>query len=82
VIAAYAPATVSNVACGFDVLGFALDEPGDIVGAALSEGTGASVAAIEGDGGRLSREAHRNTAAMAVQALLDRLGTRQGVALH
>ena len=28
-IAAYAPATVSNVACGFDVLGFALDAPGD-----------------------------------------------------
>ena len=30
-IAAYAPGSVSNVACGFDVLGFALDEPGDIV---------------------------------------------------
>jgi homoserine kinase len=26
---AFAPATVSNVACGFDVLGFALDAPGD-----------------------------------------------------
>jgi homoserine kinase len=82
VIAAYAPATVSNVACGFDVLGFALDEPGDIVGATLADGPGASIAAIEGDGGRLSREPARNTAAMAAQALLDRLGTRQGVALH
>lgn len=81
-IAAYAPATVSNVACGFDVLGFALDEPGDIVGAALSEAPGAMIAGIDGDDGRLSREAARNTAAMAAQALLDRLGTRQGVALH
>jgi homoserine kinase len=82
VIAAYAPATVSNVACGFDVLGFALDEPGDIVGAALAGGRGASITAIEGDGGRLSRDPRRNTAAMAAQALLDRLGTSQGVALH
>jgi hypothetical protein len=28
---AFAPATVSNVGCGFDVLGFALDHPGDEV---------------------------------------------------
>ena len=26
---AFAPATVSNVACGFDVLGFPIEEPGD-----------------------------------------------------
>lgn len=81
-IAAYAPATVSNVACGFDVLGFALDEPGDVVAAALADAPGAAVAAIDGDGGRLSRDPARNTAAMAAQALLDRIGTRQGVALH
>jgi len=28
-VTAFAPATVSNVACGFDVLGFALEEPGE-----------------------------------------------------
>ena len=33
-IAVYAPGSVSNVGCGFDVLGFALDEPGDVVVAA------------------------------------------------
>ena len=32
---AFAPATVSNVACGFDVLGFALEAPGDEVMARL-----------------------------------------------
>ena len=31
VVSAFAPATVSNVACGFDVLGFPLEEPGDCV---------------------------------------------------
>ena len=30
-VTAFAPATVSNVACGFDVLGFALESPGDEV---------------------------------------------------
>ena len=34
-VTAFAPATVSNVACGFDVLGFALHEPGDQVTATL-----------------------------------------------
>ncbi len=80
-IAAFAPATVSNVACGFDVLGFALDEPGDIVIAAPAEGPGVSITAIEGDGGRLSREVTKNTAGAAVAALLARLGTTRGVAL-
>ncbi|RZJ61199.1 MAG: homoserine kinase, partial [Flavobacterium sp.] len=27
----FAPATVANVVCGFDVLGFAVNEPGDEV---------------------------------------------------
>ena len=31
IVTAFAPATVSNVACGFDVLGFALEAPGDEV---------------------------------------------------
>ena len=30
-IAVFAPGSVSNVGCGFDVLGFALDSPGDEV---------------------------------------------------
>ena len=30
-ITAFAPATVANVACGFDVMGFALEQPGDFV---------------------------------------------------
>jgi homoserine kinase len=77
---AFAPATVSNVACGFDVLGFALDEPGDEVTARLTDG-GVTIADILGDGGRLPREAARNTAGVAVLALLTTLGARRGVAL-
>lgn len=80
-IAAYAPGSVSNVACGFDVLGFALDEPGDIVIAAQKDGPGVTIAAIEGDGGRLPTDPSRNTAGAAVQALLQRLETTRGVSL-
>jgi homoserine kinase len=81
VIAAFAPATVSNVGCGFDVLGFALDEPGDIVVAAPLDHAGVEIAAIEGDDGRLPREPARNTAGAAAQALLARLGSLHGVSL-
>ncbi len=80
-IAAYAPGSVSNVACGFDVLGFALDEPGDVVIAAQKDGPGVTIAAIAGDGGRLPTDPARNTASAAVQALLRRLETTRGVAL-
>jgi homoserine kinase len=77
---AFAPATVSNVACGFDVLGFALDQPGDEVTARLTAG-GVTIDDIIGDGGRLPREAARNTAGVAALALLTTLGERRGVAL-
>lgn len=80
-IAAYAPATVSNVACGFDVLGFPLDEPGDIVVAAPKDGPGVVMLGVHGDEGRLPTDPARNTAGAAVLALLDRLATTRGVAL-
>ena len=79
-VTAFAPATVSNVACGFDVLGFALDTPGDEVTARLT-GTGVRIDDILGDGGRLPRDAAKNTAGIAVLALLTTLGERRGVAL-
>ncbi|MGE3958855.1 MAG: homoserine kinase [Vicinamibacterales bacterium] len=80
-VTAFAPATVSNVACGFDVLGFALDEPGDTVTATFTGNGGVTIAAIEGDGGRLPREAARNTAGVAALALLTKVGDPRGVAL-
>jgi homoserine kinase len=79
-VTAFAPATVSNVACGFDVLGFALHEPGDEVTARITSG-GVQIDDISGDNGRLPREAARNTAGVAVLALLSKLGDRRGVAL-
>src|SRR4051812_13139629 len=79
-VTAFAPATVSNVACGFDVLGFALSAPGDEVTARLIAG-GGQIDDITGDNGRLPRDAARNTAGVAAQALLAALGESRGVAL-
>ncbi|HEY7292116.1 MAG TPA: homoserine kinase [Vicinamibacterales bacterium] len=79
-VTAFAPATVSNVACGFDVLGFALAEPGDEV-TARWDGDGVRIDAIECDGGRLPKDASKNTAGVAAKALLRVLGEKRGVAL-
>jgi homoserine kinase len=79
-ITAFAPATVSNVACGFDVLGFALEAPGDEVTARFAP-AGVTIDDITGDDGRLPRDAAKNTAGVAAQALLAVLGERRGVAL-
>jgi homoserine kinase len=80
-VTAFAPATVSNVGCGFDVLGFAIEAPGDEVTARLGP-AGVRIEEITGDGGRLPREAARNTASVAVLALLTRIGERRGVSLR
>src|SRR4030095_1978312 len=79
-VTAFAPATVSNVGCGFDVLGFALASPGDEV-TARPVPSGVGIDDILGDDGRLPREAARNTAGVAAQALLTAAGEPRGVAL-
>ncbi len=79
---AFAPATVSNVACGFDVLGFAVEEPGDVVEARTRDEPGVELLEITGDGGRLPRDPERNTAGVAVRALLAATGCRRGVTLR
>jgi homoserine kinase len=81
IVTAFAPATVSNVGCGFDVLGFALETPGDEVTATLRPQPGVVIAGITGDDGRLPRDAEHNTAGVAAQALLRTLGERRGVSL-
>ncbi len=70
----FAPATVANVACGFDVLGFAIHAPGDEVVARHSETPGLRIVKITGDGGKLPQDVATNTAGVAAQDLLRHLG--------
>ena len=78
----FAPASVSNLGCGFDIFGLALEGPGDEVVARRAEGTGIVSLAVTGDGGRVPRDPARNAAALAVRGVLDRLGSAAGVALE
>ncbi len=70
-VTVFAPATVGNVACGFDVLGLALEAPGDRVRAWTCPEPGLRIRSITGDGGQLPRQAHQNTAGLAALAVLD-----------
>ena len=45
-IKVFAPASVANVACGFDVLGFALERPGDEIIVRFSEEKGLKITKI------------------------------------
>jgi homoserine kinase len=78
-VSVFAPATVANVASGFDVLGFALENPGDAVTLVRVPGRAVSVVSIKGDGGKLPRDPLKNTAAVAVSAFLAKIGFPFGV---
>ena len=71
---AFAPATVGNIICGFDIFGLALGEPGDEVEARLRKEPGVVISAVHGDGGRLPTEAARNVAGVATTAVLAECG--------
>ena len=81
-IKAYAPATVANVSCGFDIFGFAVEQPGDEVILTFRREPGVIIKKIDGDGGRLPLEVEKNTSGVAVQAFLNALDSNQGVEIE
>jgi len=81
-VSAFAPATVANVVCGFDVFGFAVDNPGDVVTARWMDRPGVFISKIEGDGGLLPRESAKNTASVAAVQLLASLKIEKGVEIE
>ncbi len=81
-IKGFAPATVANVCCGFDVLGFAVEAPADEVIITLRNGSGIAIQKIEGDGGKLSLDPEKNTASVAIQSYLSHLKSDQGVEIE
>ena len=64
-IKVFAPATVANVACGFDVLGFAINDIGDEIVATRSDKKGLRITRITGDNKKLPLEPEKNTASVA-----------------
>jgi len=78
---AFAPASVGNVAVGFDVLGHSFQAIGDRVTARRTVEAGVTITAITGAAVDLPRDAERNTAGMAVLSMLRGMKCDFGVEL-
>ena len=78
---AFAPASVGNVAVGFDVLGHSVQAVGDTVRARRITERAVRIAAITGVVKGLPLEAGRNTAGVAVAALVETVGLEHGFEL-
>ena len=72
----FSPASVSNLCCGFDVLGFSIDGIGDELTITKSANKGVNIKEIKGY--NVPLENNKNTASVAAQALLDHLKINEG----
>lgn len=84
-ITAFAPASIGNVAVGFDMLGLALADVGDRVIARRTRDAGITIGEVRGLDGEihpyLSADPAQNTASIAALALWDAHGDSGGVQL-
>jgi homoserine kinase len=72
----FAPATISNVGPGFDLMGFALDEPGDIM--SVRKNSSGQLVIINNTDSELPEDPDKNVASVAVKALLEAIGSNDG----
>lgn len=78
VATAFAPASVGNAAVGFDILGFALRAPRDIVTVTRTDEPGIRLQTTGDAGIPVPLEPRTNTAGRALIALLERIGGKGG----
>ncbi len=71
---AFAPASVGNVAIGFDILGFAVSALGDKVTVSRRREPGVSILPVSGVVQDITREPQHNTAGRALLALQEAVG--------
>jgi homoserine kinase len=72
----FSPASVSNVCCGFDVLGFSIAGLGDEL--IITESDSNTINIIKVNGYQVPLSAKNNTASVAAQSLLDFLNIKSG----
>lgn len=70
------PATVSNLSCGFDIIGLALHEPNDIMELILKDEPGIIIRHTDDYG--LPTAPTKNIAGVALQAMIDATGFKKG----
>ena len=67
-IEVFAPATIANISCGFDVMGCCLDAIGDVMFVKKTKHRGIIISKIHGE--ELPMEPEKNVAGVAIMALL------------
>ncbi len=77
-IKAFSPASVANVSCGFDVLGFAMDKIGDIIEIEKNNSGLVIIEKIDGPG-NLSTNPDKNVCGVVAKAMLKKLETLSGL---
>ncbi|OQX82578.1 homoserine kinase [candidate division KSB1 bacterium 4484_87] len=78
-IRVFAPASVANVACGFDILGFAVEYPGDEVEIKLKDEPGVVISTIDGDNGKLPKAPDKNSVTVPILSFLKHYRIDQGM---
>ena len=76
IVKVFAPATVANVTCGFDILGFPLENVGDVLTLKVTKEKQIRITKIEGF--NLPYEASKNVAGVVIQKLVQDLGIHFG----
>ena len=81
-IKVFAPASVSNVGPGFDILGFAINQPGDEIVLRKTSNEKLEIASITGDNGKLPYDINKNTASVAIKSLMEKYQILEGVSIE
>lgn len=80
-IKAFAPATCANVAVGFDILGFAIEDVGDYVTLTKREDKQIVIEAIDSSES-LPLDSHKNTASAVIHKFCEELNLECGFSIH
>ena len=70
----FAPASIANLGCGFDIMGLALDEVGDVLEMSVSEGDGLTIK--NESGVPLPEDIEQNVITPVVRKFLEMTGNR------
>lgn len=77
----FAPASVANVSCGFDILGFPINNTGDIIEIETIKEKGVVIGDIQGLG-NLSKDPAKNVCGVVAMAMLEKANVNYGVKLN
>ena len=81
-VTVFAPATVANIGCGFDIFGLAIHGIGDTVTLIPNSNKKLIIKSITGDNKKLTKNVNENIVAISLQALLDHLKSNQGFDIY